>query len=613
MKQLYIIFVHTWQTCKLRTMMILLLAAFTMGTWAQTYGFMIDYQEVTPSNYQALSNGKCWHYDPSKNVLYLDEGTLGPPSGINAVIYVKSRFNPHLVINVTGNCHVQGRLEFDGQGTHTICGNGTLTLEPQRINERCIESHGSTNLTIKDLTMILKAFGDDGIGFSNIGFSAINLVNCEMYIHGGFAAWYGTSDQNSVTPMFKDCFLKEGSFYNGGVLSGLYFAKETSIERLTINYVNAIVSNPVVGQPLSTTCILQDEDLMQIDEIRWLERIDDTNMLGTMFRTPTSDVFQLGKVYRVVIYLLNKDDNYFHNTEDMTVLINDKPALVTLNNNQRIVFNYTFPQLANTYYDIWVGGKQVNDYNQNDVLGDGGSVKYSKTLGFHSLTLENANITNTGNPDYELTCYGRGIYTTMPNLTIRVKGDNTIESKGEGIYFTGNLSILGITDNLGKLSVKGSYGIRPKRVTEEKTLTIGGVELTAEGTSGAGIGASASFSSGNYNCTMKVGSAKTVVKAKGTSVSLGNLKSLVFEDGLQIVQPSGAYFDDEDVRNTSGIISNQWVVIKYNPSIATGLEAIDNGELTIDNSLPLYNLHGQRVSHPVKGQIYIQNGRKVKF
>ena len=47
--------------------------------------------------------------------------------------------------------------------------------------------------------------------------------------------------------------------------------------------------------------------------------------------------------------------------------------------------------------------------------------------------------------------------------------------------------------------------------------------------------------------------------------------------------------------------------------ISTGLEAIDNGELTIDNSLPLYNLHGQRVSHPVKGQIYIQNGRKIKF
>ena len=56
-----------------------------------------------------------------------------------------------------------------------------------------------------------------------------------------------------------------------------------------------------------------------------------------------------------------------------------------------------------------------------------------------------------------------------------------------------------------------------------------------------------------------------------------------------------------------------WVVIRGNTSISTGLEAIDNGELTIDSSLPLYNLHGQRVSHPVKGQIYIQNGRKIRF
>ena len=44
---------------------------------------------------------------------------------------------------------------------------------------------------------------------------------------------------------------------------------------------------------------------------------------------------------------------------------------------------------------------------------------------------------------------------------------------------------------------------------------------------------------------------------------------------------------------------------------STGLEEIDNGKLTIDNSSPLYNLQGQQVSHPVKGQIYIKAGKKV--
>ncbi|MBR5038885.1 MAG: BspA family leucine-rich repeat surface protein [Prevotella sp.] len=265
-------------------------------------------------------------------------------------------------------------------------------------------------------------------------------------------------------------------------------------------------------------------------------------------------------------------------------------------------------------YNIWVGGIQVNDINKNDVLGDGGSVKYTVTL-LHRLTLENANITNTGDTQSEITGYGRGIYSNIPDLTVRVKGNNTIDSKGEGIYFTGNLSILGSSDNQGKLSVKGSYGIRPAKNSTAITLNISRVELTAEGTSGAGIGASTSFSSSSsYNCTMKVGIANTVVKAKGKSVSLGNLNDLVFEDGLDILQPTGAVFSDNKVKDASGnVISKQWVVIGKESSIATGLEAapqIDNGQLTIDNSMPLYNLQGQRVTHPVKGGIYIQNGHK---
>ncbi|MBR5919133.1 MAG: hypothetical protein IKZ83_04460, partial [Prevotella sp.] len=41
----------------------------------------------------------------------------------------------------------------------------------------------------------------------------------------------------------------------------------------------------------------------------------------------------------------------------------------------------------------------------------------------------------------------------------------------------------------------------------------------------------------------------------------------------------------------------------------TGVEAIDNGQLTIDYS-PVYNLQGQRVNKAQKG-VYIQNGKKV--
>ena len=43
---------------------------------------------------------------------------------------------------------------------------------------------------------------------------------------------------------------------------------------------------------------------------------------------------------------------------------------------------------------------------------------------------------------------------------------------------------------------------------------------------------------------------------------------------------------------------------------ATGIVTIDNGQLTIDNSEDVYDLHGRLVEHSTKG-IYIQDGRKV--
>ena len=68
-------------------------------------------------------------------------------------------------------------------------------------------------------------------------------------------------------------------------------------------------------------------------------------------------------------------------------------------------------------------------------------------------------------------------------------------------------------------------------------------------------------------------------------------------------------FDSKNKR----IASNVLKIGREKNVISTDINAIDKGQLTIDKSLPLYNLNGQRVSHPVKGQIYIQNGRKIKF
>lgn len=47
----------------------------------------------------------------------------------------------------------------------------------------------------------------------------------------------------------------------------------------------------------------------------------------------------------------------------------------------------------------------------------------------------------------------------------------------------------------------------------------------------------------------------------------------------------------------------------FNLDVVTGINSIDNGKWTIDNS-EVYNLAGQRVVKPTKG-LYIQNGKKI--
>ena len=54
--------------------------------------------------------------------------------------------------------------------------------------------------------------------------------------------------------------------------------------------------------------------------------------------------------------------------------------------------------------------------------------------------------------------------------------------------------------------------------------------------------------------------------------------------------------------------------IAINPivGIGSGIETIENGELRMENS-PIYDLLGNKVLTPKRGQLYIQNGKKIMW
>lgn len=63
---------------------------------------------------------------------------------------------------------------------------------------------------------------------------------------------------------------------------------------------------------------------------------------------------------------------------------------------------------------------------------------------------------------------------------------------------------------------------------------------------------------------------------------------------------------------TLGNDNNQWGII-FGDDVVTGVTEVPAASTLQQNDAPLYDLSGRRVQRPVRGHIYLQNGRKVIF
>lgn len=242
-------------------------------------------------------------------------------------------------------------------------------------------------------------------------------------------------------------------------------------------------------------------------------------------------------------------------------------------------------------YGITVSGKAVTFVNKYDVLGNE-TVYYDDDLNI--LTLHNANVTSIN------------IASTAPNdLHVNVIGECKVRHAGtKGNAFTTSIAKTTIEGN-GKLTIISLNGIGI-RINRSRTaaLLVKDVDLEVAGKTGGIVGTVnatgrtfySSLGFDNTNCT--------VARPQGETGSVAAINRL---ECIRCSMTAGK-FDKVNHK-----VEANPMIIQRSGGISTDIDSLDNGELTIDKSLPLYNLNGQRVSHPVKGQIYIQNGRKIKF
>ena len=242
-------------------------------------------------------------------------------------------------------------------------------------------------------------------------------------------------------------------------------------------------------------------------------------------------------------------------------------------------------------YGITVSGKAVTFANKYDVLGNE-TVYYDDDLNI--LTLHNATVTSIN------------IASTAPNdLHVNVIGECKVRhASTKGNAFTTSIAKTTIEGN-GKLTIISSYGIGIKiNRSRAAGLLVKDVDLQVGGKTGGIVGTVnatgrtfySSLGFENTNCT--------VARPQGET---GSVAAINWLECIRCSMTAGVFDEDKHM------VAANPMIIQRSGGISTDIDAIDNGQLTIDKSLPLYNLQGQRVSHPVKGQIYIQNGRKIKF
>jgi len=547
---------------------ILALVAMTAGAWAQTdYGFGIRGIGINSSNYQSLSSGAAWSYDPVANVLHLTEGQLYCTE--TEMILIHENVNPSLNISVDGNCEMEGTYKNaiafmgEGEGYHTIYGSGTLSMESKRINPIMLWSQGGTHLTIKDITLNIKAYGDSSVGIDSHNFASITFDNCEANIITSHAAYWSYDAYTGADPTFIKCFLSNGyagtqftEYINGENV----FLKEAHIKR-TINSVSVTVEAPQIGNTPSTNIVTDSEDYYATI-VEWYA--------GVGWKLPDDYIFSEGGIYTVSFLLKPTEGHQFWNKKDeVTAYVNGHRATITGASGGLLIVQYIFPVLTDTYedtYDLWIAGTQVTKQNKNNLaelvaeLSEEAMERYFE--GNMEITYDDASQTLTLKNAIIYAATGYGIQSKLSSPKIKLIGDNTITAdNGMGVRIQPGTEEpdKAIICGGGSLNIKASgVGLR----SHLNLFLTDGVKITSEGDA-IGFQGWKAVGSDDPLATLTMTGPETMLRTKGTREgSFASYGQLNLQDDIRIMQPSGATFvPNIGIVNDNQLVTDEWVLI----------------------------------------------------
>ena len=185
-------------------------------------------------------------------------------------------------------------------------------------------------------------------------------------------------------------------------------------------------------------------------------------------------------------------------------------------------------------YDLAVCDIDVNSYNKDDILRDGGSFKYDPNM--KRLAITNANVDDTS--------VAEGIWNKgIEGLNIAINGDNQINVYEDIFKLAKSTTFSGSGTVKSELTSSSGYGIYLAAANVIGNLNGPKFEFTGR----RGVG-----DNGNSNTNLIIEKGCMVFNPNSSSASILNIQNLTLGSGMIIAKPQGGTFDS----SKKGIVVN---------------------------------------------------------
>jgi len=225
-------------------------------------------------------------------------------------------------------------------------------------------------------------------------------------------------------------------------------------------------------------------------------------------------------------------------------------------------------------YDLAVCDVDVNSYNKDDILRDGGSFKYDPNM--KRLTITDADIDDASVVE--------GIYNKgIEGLNIAINGDNQINVYEDIFKLARSTTFSGSGTVKSELTSSSGYGIYLAAANVIGNLNGPKFEFTGR----RGVG-----DNGNSNTNLIIEKGCMVFNPNSSSASILNIQNLTLGSGMIIAKPQGGTFDS----SKKGIVVNGSLYNGHAVISQKGDVNVD-GSVTIADAVAVLNaMAGQEVA-----------------